>query len=263
MPTDRMIAQKDGVIGWMTFNNPARHNAMSIDMWAGVSEIMASFEADPDVRVIVLKGAGEKSFVSGADISQFEKMRATKDDIAHYDSVAHAANMALTNATKPTIAMIRGYCIGGGLGVALRCDLRIVADDSQFGIPAAKLGLGYGYPGAKLLTDIVGPAIAKDIFFTARRMDSTEALRIGLVNHVVPVDKLESFTRDYAAMISQNAPLTVRTAKLAVNAATHDSPDPAELAAVQVAVDACYASEDYKEGRLAFAEKRKPVFRGA
>lgn len=259
--TEKMIARRDGVIGWMTFNNPARHNAMSIDMWEGVSEIMAQFEADPDVRVIVLSGAGDKAFVSGADISQFDTLRSNKDEVARYDGIAQRANDALSAATKPTIAMIKGYCIGGGLGVALRCDLRIAAEGSRFGIPAAKLGLGYGYSGAKLLTDVVGPAVAKDIFFTARQYDTAEALRVGLINQVVPLAELESFTRNYADTIARNAPLTVKTAKMAVNAATEDE-SARNLAAIDASVDACYASADYKEGRSAFMEKRKPNFRG-
>lgn len=260
--TDKMIARREGVIGWMIFNNPARHNAMSVDMWSAVSEIMAGFEADPDVRVIVLTGAGEKAFVSGADISQFDTMRSNKDEVARYDAIAQRANEALSGASKPTIAMVRGYCIGGGLGVALRCDLRIAAEGSRFGIPAAKLGLGYGYAGAKMLTDLVGPSVAKDIFFTARQIETSEALRIGLINHVVAADQLESFTRSYAETIAANAPLTVRTAKMAVDAAMQD-PGERDLAAIQASVDACFASEDYKEGRRAFAEKRRPQFRGA
>ncbi len=260
--TDKMIARRDGVIGWMTFNNPARHNAMSMDMWEAVSEIIGQFEADPEVRVIVLHGAGEKAFVSGADISQFDTMRSNKEEVARYDAVADLANNALTNTTKPTIAMIRGYCIGGGLGVALRCDLRIAAEGSRFAIPAAKLGLGYGYPGVKLLTDLVGPSVAKDIFFTARQYETTEALRIGLINHVVPTAELETFTRAYAENIARNAPLTVKTAKMAVNAATEDE-STRDLAAVEAAVAVCFASADYKEGRAAFMEKRKPNFRGA
>jgi enoyl-CoA hydratase len=256
-----MIMRKDGVIGWMIFNNPERHNAMSSDMWSAVADIMTAYEADPDVRVIVLAGAGDKAFVSGADISQFEKMRSTPEQIAQYDAVAERASSALSGTTKPVIAMIKGYCIGGGVGVALRCDLRIAAEGSRFGIPAAKLGLGYGYSGVKMLVDLVGPSVAKDIFFTARQYEAEEALRIGLINHVVPLAELESFTRNYAEMISRNAPLTVKTAKLAVNTAVEDE-SKRDLAAVQAAVDRCFASEDYKEGRKAFAEKRKPAFRG-
>lgn len=260
--TEKMIARQDGVIGWMTFNNPERHNAMSMDMWAAMLEIVASFEADPQVRVIVLTGAGEKSFVSGADISQFDKNRSNKEQVAAYDDLVERASNALVEARKPTIAMIRGYCLGGGLNIAMRCDLRVAAEGSRFGIPAAKLGLGYGYAGAKFLVDLVGPAAAKDIFFTARQLEAPEALRIGLINHLVPVAELENFTRSYADTIANNAPLTVKTAKLAVDAATRD-PDARDLAAVQACVDRCYASEDYKEGRRAFAEKRRPSFRGA
>jgi len=260
--TDRMIARKDGVVGWMTFNNPERHNAMSTDMWEAVSTIMADFEADPAVRVIVLTGAGEKAFVSGADISQFDKVRSNVEEAARYDAMSARANDAIAQASKPTIAMVRGYCIGGGLGVALRCDLRIAAEGSQFGIPAAKLGLGYAYPGIELLTGIVGPAVAKDIFFTARRLPADEALRVGLISHLVAPAELESFTRKHAETIAGNAPLTVRAAKMAIDLAARGRPDAGRLAAVETAVAACFASEDYKEGRRAFAEKRPPAFKG-
>jgi len=260
--TDRMIARRDGVIGWMIFNNPERHNAMSVDMWAAVSEIIAGFEADPAIRVIVLAGAGEKAFVSGADISQFDQLRSNAEQAAQYDEIASRANDALSAASKPTIAMIRGYCIGGGLGVALRCDLRIAAEGAQFAIPAAKLGLGYGYPGIALLTGIVGPSVAKDIFFTARRLGAEEALRVGLINHLVAPAELEQFTRRHAETIAANAPLTIRAAKMAIDLSAAGQPDARRLAAVDSAVSACFASEDYKEGRRAFAEKRPPAFKG-
>lgn len=259
--TERMIAEKDGAVGWMLFNNPARHNAMSIDMWAAVSRIIEAFERDDAIRVIVLAGAGGKAFISGADISEFGEKRASRDQIDAYDKVAGEANTAIIRATKPTIAMIEGYCIGGGLGVALCCDLRLAADNSRFAVPAAKLGLGYGYGGIKRLVDVVGPSFAKEIFYTARQFDTAEALQMGLVNRVRPAADIKAFVRDTAATIGGNAPLTLRSVKICVDEVTKD-PQARDLDAAQRAVDACFASQDYIEGRTAFMDKRKPVFQG-
>lgn len=245
----------------MVFNQPEKLNAVSYDMWLAVPKIIADYEADPDVRVIVLAGAGDKAFVSGADISEFEQKRGTADAIKVYNEAGDRANAALIGATKPTIAMIRGYCIGGGLGIALTTDLRICGDTSTFAVPAAKLGLGYAYSGIKRLADVVGPSFAKEIFFTARQFTAEEARVMGLVNRIVPVAELETYVRKYAATIAGNAPLTVKAAKMAINAATKD-PDRRDLATVQAAVDACFASDDYKEGRTAFMEKRRPAFKG-
>jgi enoyl-CoA hydratase len=259
--TTRMIARKEDGIGWMIFNQPDKLNAVSYDMWVAVPKIIADYEADPAVRVIVLAGAGEKAFVSGADISEFEQKRGTADAIKVYNEAGDQANAALIGATKPTIAMIRGYCIGGGLGIALTTDLRICGDTSTFAVPAAKLGLGYAYSGIKRLVDVVGPSFAKEIFYTARQFTAEEARVMGLVNRIVPVAELEPYVRKYAATIAANAPLTIKAAKMAINAATRD-PDKRDLAAVQAAVDGCFASADYKEGRTAFMEKRKPAFTG-
>lgn len=259
--TDKMIARKEDGIGWMTFNQPEKLNAVSFEMWQAMEAILLDFERDPEVRTIVLSGAGGKAFVSGADISQFEAKRGTADAIKVYNDQTDRANAALQRSAKPTIAMIRGYCIGGGLGVALGCDLRICSENSTFAVPAAKLGLGYAYPGIKRLADVVGPSFAKEIFFTARQFTAEEARTMGLVNRVVPVEELEPYVRRYAATIAGNAPLTVKAAKMAVEATTKD-PDRRDLAAVQAAVDTCFASEDYKEGRTAFMEKRRPAFRG-
>jgi enoyl-CoA hydratase len=258
---ERMIAKKDGPIGWMQFNNPARHNAVSIDMWQAVPEIMAEFEKDDQIRVVVLSGAGGKAFISGADISEFAEKRSSRENILEYNRISARANAAIIDFPKPTIAMIQGYCIGGGLSVALCCDLRLAAENASFAVPAAKLGLGYGYDGIKRLVDVVGPSFAKEIFYTARQFDSTEALAMGLVNRVVPTPSIETYVRDYAGKIGGNAPLTINSVKLCVNEATKD-PDKRDLAAAQVAVDACFASADYAEGRTAFMEKRKPSFRG-
>jgi enoyl-CoA hydratase/carnithine racemase len=260
--TERLIGRKDGAIGWMIFNNPERRNAISADMWQAIPGVMAAFEADPEIRVVVFTGSGDKAFVSGADISQFESNRADAASNAVYSSDSAAASAAMSRLSKPSIAMIRGYCIGGGLATALTCDLRICADDARFAIPAARLGLGYGFDGVRALIDVVGPSYAKEILFTARQFDAAEALRIGLVNTVTTVDELESVVRDYAAMIARNAPLTVKASKLAAREAMRD-PERRQLDEVEAAVKACFDSADYAEGRKAFMEKRTPAFRGA
>jgi enoyl-CoA hydratase/carnithine racemase len=223
--------------------------------------VLAEFEADPHIRAVVFTGAGDKAFVSGADISQFAEHRADREANEIYSARSAEANRAMAGLTKPSIAMIHGYCIGGGMAVALTCDLRICSEDARFGIPAARLGLGYGFDGLKALADLIGPSFAKEILFTARQFDAAEALRIGLVNKVVPSGELEAVVREYAAMIAHNAPLTVKAAKMAVREAMKD-PERRELGEVAKAVDACFESEDYAEGRAAFMEKRVPVFQG-
>jgi enoyl-CoA hydratase/carnithine racemase len=259
--TPKMIARKEGGIGWMIFNQPEKHNAVSYAMWQAVPRIVAAFEADPEVRVVVLTGAGEKAFVSGADISEFEERRSAEDSIEVYDAAGEAAQRALIEAGKPTIAMIRGICIGGGLAIALNVDIRICSENSVFAVPAARLGLGYKYPGIRRLVSIVGPAFAKEIFFTAGKFNAEDARIMGLVNRVVPEFELEGHVRRLAGTIADNAPLTVRAAKLAIDAAAED-PERRRLAEVDAAIKACFASADYVEGRRAFMEKRKPVFRG-
>lgn len=259
--TERMIARKEDGVGWIVFNQPARHNAMSVDMWEALPRIVAAWEADPEVRVIVMTGAGDQAFVSGADISQFGERRGTMEAVKEYNALADGANDRLQACSKPVIAMIRGYCIGGGVGLALGADIRIASEDSQFSVPAAKLGLGYRYAGIKRLADVVGPSFAAEIFYTARRFDAREAKEMGLVNRVVPNDQLESYTREYAQTIAANAPLTVQSVKLIVKN-LHKDPAERDLAACARAVEQCFASEDYKEGRTAFLEKRKPRFQG-
>ena len=257
----RMIAKKEGAIGWMIFNQPEKRNAISVDMWEAMPQILEDFANDDAVRVIVLAGAGEQAFISGADISQFGEKRGTRETVLTYNVTADRAAEALATVAKPTIAMIRGFCIGGGVGVATSCDLRIAADDAKFGVPAAKLGLGYRYVGVKRLVDLVGPSFAKEIFFTGRQFTTTEALAMNLINRGVPVAELESTVRDTANTIANNAPLTVSSIKLSVGEAMKTETE-RDLDKVQAAVDACFASEDYIEGRTAFMEKRKPVFKG-
>lgn len=260
-PTPRMIAKKDGAIGWMIFNNPERLNAVGLDMWEAVPAIISHFEADPEIRVIALAGAGGKAFVAGADISQFGETRASSAGVQSYEDATTVAFETIAHADRPTVAMIDGYCIGGGLGIALSCDLRFAAEGSTFGIPAAKLGLAYGAAGTRRLVDVVGPAFAKEIFFTARRFTCDEALAMGLVNRVFPREALEAQTRDTCAIIAENAPLTVMTAKRIVDE-TRKAPENFDMRYCDQLIARCFASEDYAEGRTAFMEKRKPVFRG-
>ncbi len=261
LPTNKMIGRIENGVGWMVFNNPERRNAVSLEMWDGMSRILKRFEEDETVRVIVLTGAGEQAFVSGADISQFEKQRSTPEAIAAYDAVAGEAQRRLQSIGKPTIAMIRGYCIGGGMGIAIGCDMRIAAEGSKFGVPATRLGLGYGASGVKKLMDLVGPAFTKEIFYTARHFSSAEALAMGLVNRVVPAEGLEADVAAYCATIADNAPLTMRAIKIAVEEMSRASTE-VDHARCEAAVKACFDSEDYIEGRRAFMEKRRPVFRG-
>ena len=260
--TDKMLSRKEGGVGYMIFNNPAKHNAVSLEMWDAASRIMSDFAQDDAIRIVVITGAGGKAFVSGADISRFESERANEEAQARYNEIVARANDSLYNFSKPTIAMIRGYCIGGGLGLAVCCDLRICSDNSTFAIPAAKLGLGYGYPGIKRLSDLVGPSFAKEIFFTARQFNAAEAQTMGLVNRVVPADELETYVKNYAETIGGNAPLTVNAVKFIANQTVADE-GKRDLARCADMVKGCFASKDYIEGRRAFMEKRKPAFTGA
>ena len=260
--TDKILSRKEGGVGYLIFNNPDRHNAVSLEMWETASFYLDEFAKDKSVRVVVLTGAGGKAFVSGADISKFESERASKEAIDRYNVAVDRANTAIYEFPKPTIAMIRGYCIGGGVGLALCCDIRICSDNSKFGVPAAKLGLGYGYKGVKKLVDVVGPAYAKEIFFTARHFTATEAHQMGLVNSVLPEADLEAYVRNMAQTISENAPLTVNSVKFIVGQAlAHESQK--DLKACDALVSQCFASQDYTEGRRAFMEKRKPDFTGS
>jgi enoyl-CoA hydratase/carnithine racemase len=259
--SDKILSRKDGSVGTIIFNNPERHNAVSREMWEATADTLEAFGADDDVRVVVMTGAGTKAFVSGADISKFESERATQEAITRYNTTSDRLHTVVQTFAKPLIAKIRGYCIGGGVGLAVSCDLRICSDNSRFAVPAAKLGLGYAYGGIKRLVDIVGPAFAKEIFFTAKQFSAREAYEMGLVNRVVPEAELDAVVQDYAGTIGNNAPLTVKTAKYTIQQVLeHESTRNTERCAEMV--KQCFASGDYIEGRRAFMEKRKPRFTG-
>ncbi len=260
-PTDRVQSWLDGSTLHIRFNNPARHNALSVDMWEAVPPLLALAEADDRVRLVVFSGAGEKAFVSGADISQFEDMRAAREAVTRYEAMAEAALTGIHVFPKPTLACIRGWCIGGGVNVAIACDIRIAASDSVFSIPAAKLGLGYRYSAMKNLVDLVGPGAAKDLFFTARRIDAQEARAIGLVSRVCEPDQLPALLAEYTGALDVNAPLTIRTAKAIMAQVLKPSPD-LDMELCTRMIRGCFDSADYAEGRKAFMEKRKPVFTG-
>jgi len=259
--TVRIIARKEGAYGYLIFNNPARHNAISLDMAEAVPRIIESFQEDPSIRVVIVSGAGERAFAAGSDISTFSETRSDKGGNRRYNEISERAYNAVYRCAKPTIAKIRGYCIGGGLDFATSCDLRLCSDDSTFSVPAGKLGLGYGYEGIERIGRVVGLMRARDMFFTGRRLSAPEAMHLGLVDRVWPKDAFEFEALGYAQMIADNAPLTLGALKCAFieyekPAGERDFTEP------QVRVDACFSSEDYSEGRTAFAEKRKPVFKG-
>jgi enoyl-CoA hydratase/carnithine racemase len=259
--TDMLLASADDGIATLTFNNPDKHNALSREMQAALPAALRALDGDPDVRVIVVRGAGDRAFVSGADISEFGEHRTTPEARAGYDRGQGDAGRAWAAVGKPVIAMIRGYCIGGGLLTALRADIRIASQDAQFAVPAARLGLGYPLAGVAALADVVGAAGAAEILFSARRLNAEEALRLGLVNRVVPVADLAAAVDDLARQIAANAPLTVAACK----AALRELGRPVErrdVERVATMVEACFRSEDYREGQRAFAERRPPEFRG-
>jgi enoyl-CoA hydratase len=259
--TERVKAWQDGAVLHIRFNNPAKHNALSVDMWEAVPPLLQRAEGDDNVRMVVFSGEGEKAFVSGADISQFEDMRAAKEAVKRYEAMAEAALQGIYEFAKPTVACIRGYCIGGGVNVAISCDIRVAAANSVFSIPATRLGLGYRFSAMQNLVDLVGPAYAKDIFFTGRRLDAAEALRIGLVNRVAEPDALEALLAEYAAGITTGAPLTIKAGKRIIREVLKPDADIDMELCRRLILD-CFESEDYAEGRKAFMEKRKPVFKG-
>lgn len=258
--TPELRLEREGGLALLVLDNPARLNALTASMWAAIPRMVGEAEADPSVRVIVLKGAGGKAFSAGADISEFDSAR-TGDAAKSYDALNHAAFEALLGATKPTVAMIEGFCLGGGLGIAACCDLRIANDTATFAIPAAKLGLGYHPRWVRTLLTLAPPASVKELLFTGRRFTAGEALAMGLVNRVHPAAVLDSEMRALAETIAGNAPMTIRAAKAAIDDLTL-KPETADIARLEALVKACFDSADYAEGRKAFGEKRKPQFKG-
>jgi len=259
--TEKLIAKKEGAIGWVIFNNPQKRNAMSLEMHEAAAAALNAYAKDPEVRVVILRGEGDKAFVSGADISQFKERRSSMEQVRAVDAISERTNKAIRECPKPTIAMIRGYCMGGGLGLAVACDLRIAADDSRFGVPAAKLGVGYRFMGIRRLAELVGPQFTTEIFYTGRQFTAQEALQMGLVNRLLPAAELDKYVMDHAATLAGNAPLTLAAVKQCLIELRKDPAD-RDLDLCQEMVEACFASQDYIEGRTAFMEKRKPAFKG-
>jgi enoyl-CoA hydratase/carnithine racemase len=257
----RVLSRVEAPLGWITIDHPERRNAVSAAMWGALASAAEQLDADPTVRVIVVRGAGEVAFVSGADISEFESRRTGGPAAQVYEEGTQRAFGALGAVAKPVIAMIHGFCVGGGMATALAADLRYCADDAVFAIPAARLGLGYHASGIEALAALVGPSTAKEIFFTARRYDAAEALRLGLVNQVFPKAELEARVRELAMQIAANAPLTVRSVKRIARELARD-PAERDRAAIRDSIQRCFDSEDYKEGVRAFLEKRTARFEG-
>jgi enoyl-CoA hydratase len=256
-----ILSNIDGAIATLTFNNPERHNAMSLDMWRDAATTLEELSREDSVRVVILTGAGGKSFVSGADISKFESERSSESGVEAYAQATERMAQTLLNYPKPTIAMIRGFCIGGGVNIAVCCDLRIASEPSRFAVPAAKLGLGYGYVHIQRLQDLIGPQNVLEMLLTARQFDAAEGREMGLVNRIVAETEIETYVRGVADTIARNAPLTIRAVKRIVRELLKDA-SARDLDACESLVKQCFESADYQEGRRAFMEKRKPDFRG-
>jgi enoyl-CoA hydratase/carnithine racemase len=257
----RVAVRTDGPIGWIEFDNPRRHNAMTVAMWAALGAAVEALEADDAVRVVVLRGAGETAFVSGADISQFDDLRASAEANEHYEAVGDDAMARVAACAKPTIAMLQGWCLGGGVAIALACDLRLADASLRFGIPAARLGVAYRWRGIAKLVQVVGAPNAREVFLTARRFDAQAALRMGFVARVVERGALEAAVREECATIAANAPLSMASFKVAMAELLAPGPQ-VDVARVEAAARRAFDSADYVEGRRAFADKRAPRFEG-
>jgi enoyl-CoA hydratase len=256
-----LITRKENAVGWIVFSNPGKFNAVSHDMWQALPRAVAAFDADPEVRMLVITGDGDKAFISGADISQFEKSRGSAEAQAIYNQAVVDAYKAPVLCSKPVLAKIRGICMGGGLGLAAACDVRIAADDAVFRMPAARLGLGYNFTGIDRFVQLLGQANTADIFFSARKFNAADALQMGFVNRVVPAADLDREMAAYCELLAENAPLTMAAAKFSIRQTGLD-PDARDLDQAARMIEACFNSEDYREGRRAFMEKRKPNFKG-
>jgi enoyl-CoA hydratase len=259
MSVGKLRVERDGPIGRLVLDNPARRNAIGGEMWRAIPKSMAELDADPAIRCIVLRGEGTAAFAAGADISEFEQRRSSEADVKAYEALVDAAHHAIESSPKPVIALIHGFCVGGGMAVALSCDLRYADASSRFAIPAARLGLGYGVSGTNRLIATVGHAAAREIMFSARRFSADEARAIGLVNRVLPDAELDDFVRKVALELAANAPLTIAASKSVINALIAAKGDYSEANKM---VARCMTSEDYVEGRRAFMEKRSPAFKG-
>jgi enoyl-CoA hydratase/carnithine racemase len=261
MSEGRLLVEKRGASGWLVFDNPEKRNALNAAMWRGIPEALAQFEADSDVRCIVLRGSGTKAFTAGADISDFERIRAERPT-GKFDSFLDQVLHAIQGSSKPSIAMIHGFCLGGGLELALACDLRYCGASSQFAVPAARVGVGYNIEGHKLLLETVGQARAREIMFLARRYNAEEAVTMGLVHRTMPDAELENFINETAKTISENAPLSIANSKMIIQEFVKASGEP-DHTRMKASVERCRSSADGREGRQAFMEKRKPNFRGS
>ena len=255
----KIIVRREGGVATLIFNNPEKRNALSLEMWEGIGDALEAFDREPDVRAIVLRGAGGKAFISGADISQFEERRSTEEKATQYSAITDRAWLALAKTRKPVIAAIEGFCIGGGLAVAMKADIRIATRDSVFGVPAARLGIAYPIEAIRDLVNLVGPSEAKWILFTGRQIDAEQALRLGLINKVVAKAELDDAVRDLTHTLADNAPLSIEASKETVDQIVRDNVDRKRLHELGVA---CIESDDFTEGRRAFMEKRRPQFKG-